>query len=737
MVENEINKVKSEDYKVDPYTIDTNDKVLKIEGGRRIETKANMGVFLKLFGDSIYNSDGSAYREQLTNALSHGCMPAIAAGHDAHVEVEIDFNKRRIMVTDVNGMGIPWNLMNEVCTNIGESGNHDRSRSGQHGCGMFSFLKMTTTTILETKARETDDHYAYICEGGKTWDEIGNRELKEYGTRIQLTVNENVKLEKIIKATRDICQYQDVKTYMTVIGSPSKELNLTNYRNTEKNEWYKGDGTYEFGKREYSEGINELFNGSITDIVKLEAKDMEIFVALPNQKLGSYYGNDDHTRLFLCNVPLSDRINALGFSTVWVNLTDEKTWKPPVDRDNLSEDDIDRIKTYVNDALTDWIKTISIETYEEYKEHEHSGLINVPQIDDKLPEKTRDLFHELRKTWKVWNKTLGKDRSESFGNLLRNGNCFLVKTWSTSYYDAFSRHFGDEEFTFLKIPKHINYTSPSRRASAKETVDKEIIQLEKYFEDARDYKIKKGLSLASGRISAATGERSVKTINVRTPGNWNFGIEKVRISDLNNTEYVKLWAMNQGWSGFYNNMNQMRSKLLEYNPSGRGRSIYGSDVLQKSNLKWIANNTFAKHVDPLACTEENFIKSQINIPNFANVDGEPTSFNIHCGDVLKEFNKTIDKCECEKCASLPEGQDITYSKRAIHSKTLLISEVTKELAPYYEEYRKNNPLHEKFMEVLTVKPVKTSEQTLSDPQECKWLVALQIMSSYYCGRKRV
>ena len=144
MVENEINKVKSEDYKVDPYTIDTNDKVLKIEGGRRIETKANMGVFLKLFGDSIYNSDGSAYREQLTNALSHGCMPAIAAGHDAHVEVEIDFNKRRIMVTDVNGMGIPWNLMNEVCTNIGESGNHDRSRSGQHGCGMFSFLKMTS-----------------------------------------------------------------------------------------------------------------------------------------------------------------------------------------------------------------------------------------------------------------------------------------------------------------------------------------------------------------------------------------------------------------------------------------------------------------------------------------------------------------------------------------------------------------------------------------------------------------
>ena len=726
-----IEKVKSSDYKVNPYTIETNDKVLKIEGGRRIETKANMGVFLKLFGDSIYNSDSSAFREQLTNALSHGCMPSIAAGNDAHVEVEVDYTKRRIMVTDVNGMGIPWNLMNEVCTNIGESGNHDRSRSGQHGCGMFSFLKMTSTTILETKARETDDHYAYIREGGRTWDEIGNRELKNYGTRVQLTVNENVNLDKIIKATRDICMYQPVKTYLSVIGSPTEELNISNYGRTHDDniQWFKGDGMYEFGNKSYEEGVKEQFNNQVTEIVKLDSKDMEIYVGLPNRNIGSYGGNADQTRMFLCNVPLGDNISSHGFSTIWVNLTNEKTWKPPVDRDSLNDDDLDRIRTYVSDAINDWVGTISIKDFDEFKKHQFASLLNVPAIDEKLPEETRTLFHELRRTWKVWNSG-GKDRSEAFGNLLKNGNCFLVPTWSTTYYDAFRRHFGaPEKFTLLKLPNMKRYTVGTDIWKEKQA---DIEYLEKHFEYAKAYKKRKGISLSFSRTSNRLDNGSVKTINVRSSGNWNMQTEPVRITDLNKTHYVKIPTDYFSWSTFYGDMCAMNYNLLEHmnhHTNRNGHTLYGSDILRKCNLNWIGNNTYAKYVDPLVTNLEEFIDKMYNHPILENLEGETVSLRILAEDTINEQIKKFDECECETC----ESNDGKWK----HEIKLVISTITKEMIPYVKEYRDKHPIQNKpehvthVVEVFAVFPEMTSAQILENADFCKWLVALESVNKYH------
>ena len=173
---------KSKNYKVKKYSVASDERVLKIEGGRDLNTKVNVGTMLKLLGGSIYKSNVSAFREQIVNAISHGCIAAnqeIKEGEQkAFVDILFDFNKRRVVITDVNGMGIPWNVMDEVVTSLGDSGNQDRTRSGQFGCGMFSFIRMADTTIIETWSKETDEHYAYISEGSK-WYEIENIKLKD------------------------------------------------------------------------------------------------------------------------------------------------------------------------------------------------------------------------------------------------------------------------------------------------------------------------------------------------------------------------------------------------------------------------------------------------------------------------------------------------------------------------------------------------------------------------------
>jgi hypothetical protein len=469
--------IQAKKYKVKKYSVGSDERVLKIEGGRDLNTKVNVGTMLKLLGGSIYKSNVSAFREQLVNAISHGCIAANESdegGVEAFVEVQFDFNKRRVTITDVNGMGIPWNVMDEVVTSLGDSGNNDRTRSGQFGCGMFSFIRMADTTILETWSKETDEHYAYISEGSK-WHEIENRELSETGTRIMITFKPEVDMLELVESCKNISDFQPVDVIIRVQGwqKVEKENKVSDYgrQKADNKEWFKGNGVYRLGKNLMGEDLGDKVglkygdHQQQGDVIKLEDKDndIEVYFSLPTTPFDGYGSFADQ---YLCNIPIGGGIEFNGMTGVRINFTNEKTWSPPVDRDRLTDESMKMAEKLVSGMITDWLKKIEIKTVNDFKTHKYPSIINSRRLDEYLNEDTRNLLDSLRKQFTCWSfspdgdnqsaEYMRKNKPRTFVyNILKHNNIFSTPKIDKRLYNLFADHF-PEGFTFIIGHTHEN-----------------------------------------------------------------------------------------------------------------------------------------------------------------------------------------------------------------------------------------------------------------------------------------
>ena len=462
-------KAQAKEYKVKKYSVGSDERVLKIEGGRDLNTKVNVGTMLKLLGGSIYKSNVSAFREQLVNAISHGCIAANESeeykdDNEAFVEVKFDFNKRRVTITDVNGMGIPWNVMDQVVTSLGDSGNEDRTRAGQFGCGMFSFIRMADTTILETYSKETDEHYAYISEGSK-WHEIENRELNETGTRIMITFKPEVDMLELVESCKVISDFQPVDVIVRVQGWQKvvTEEKVSDYgrQKADNKEWFKGNGVYRLGKNEMGADLidrtQERYSQPLSDkdIVKLVDKDndIEVFFTLPTTVFDGYGSLADQ---YLCNIPIGGGIEFSGMPSVRINFTNEKTWSPPVDRDRLTDESMKTAEKIVSSMITGWLKNIEIKSIDDFKKHQHKNIINSRRLDEYLNEETLDVLHALRQQYVCWKYV--PDESNASAEYMRkhkprtrvtdmlafnNKNIFSTPKIDKRLYNLFAQHFPD------------------------------------------------------------------------------------------------------------------------------------------------------------------------------------------------------------------------------------------------------------------------------------------------------
>ena len=650
--------VAPEDYQSKPYKVETNESKLKIEGGRKLETRIDVGVMLKVIGAKIYSSNESAYREQLTNAISHGCIPVLERGDKASVMIEFDYYKRTITVQENNGMGIPYKDMENIVIEIGSSSNHDRSRSGQHGMGLFSFLKLSDTTILETWSHVTDERYAFISEGGATWEEVNNRELETTGTLVKITLKKDVDMTSLAKSTKAICEFQKAKTWLIVKGCTEDNTEVRNY-GRERNEWWKGDGNYEFG----GDGLFEkkmLEIDGIGKVKTLEGRDMKIYIGMKEFKNSEKYIDED-TKLFLCNVPIDNRFDKFGFPCVWVNLTSERTYTPPASRDTLESDSLKLVDVEIEQAIKKWISGIKITNIKDLRKHEDASIFTVRQCDKFLPTKTRDFFDGLRSNCKVWRPNVGgdeiKNKRYEVISLLPEKNVFLVNCWNTRYFDSFKNYFKGE-FVFVQ---------PYVKASDRNYAD-ELNTIKKYFKDAKTVRKTLKIPLVKININKTDGKATIgdteRTVKVRTPGYYNYGTEDVKLNDL--TENV--WKIGISWNWFNSNVmrgwNSDRSIQDEDGTSGSVRGWFNN-----SNYRILGNKSFNKITDELCSTDDDVFKrietSEFRNHNGKNISGKDIVEKVKTNrlvritittnqDLLEELKEYGDLAKEELCLFLPK-----------------------------------------------------------------------------------
>ena len=510
----DIKKVDKNEYESDSYTNVDQSEIKPWEKAGALETKADMAFIIHMFGANIYHSDESAYREQLVNALSHGALPVLEAGHEAWVEVTFDYAERTIVIQDMNGMGIPWKDFDNICTYLGQSGNKDGTRAGQHGCGLFSFLKLSDLITFETWSKVTDEHYAFIGREGKVWDPIENRTLEVTGTKITIALKPEIIIDKIVDATRIIAGHFPVTTNMTIRNKTDSSLD--DYGKIQ-------DGTYTLGNRSYVQDLMEryasVFPQTPTDenhVLKLEDDMLELYIIK--------HPDTSYTEVtsYLTNVPINlhhdkdtygsskrifDYDHILGnIGHCILHVKNERMIHPPVDRDQLNETDTRMLLDRATLLFVDYVKAnVKYKTVDEWVNSDFKWLADNRSLDELLTEETREINDEIRRSY---YGSLHKDYQQTLSAYLTSyENIFLTRGRNERLEKGLVDYHTDNE---LGTVGFINTKKGNRRGQ----LEDHFTFLEKLFKYASDFRRENKIKLPSLELDSTSKDLSGGTIKV-------------------------------------------------------------------------------------------------------------------------------------------------------------------------------------------------------------------------------
>lgn len=205
-------------------------KILEEDEAEDFETRLDEKVIFQRVAKELYKYPSSAIRELLVNAIGHGCRKAndkYGENNKAYVDIHLHPHDRKLVITDVRGMGMTHAQIKNLMSYVGRSGNFDSKTAGQFGMGFFSYLKVADSCIIHTKVREPYEFkgkkitsMSYLNNSGWQWQKINTTDeevnIEEPGTRLELTLNHDIEIDDVISTIKSISRYQDILVQLTL-----------------------------------------------------------------------------------------------------------------------------------------------------------------------------------------------------------------------------------------------------------------------------------------------------------------------------------------------------------------------------------------------------------------------------------------------------------------------------------------------------------------------------------------
>ena len=298
------------------------------------EIGVNFDLAKNIMADKIYESDASALREQLTNALSHGCVAyheKFGYTDDVYVDISFDHGERTVTIRD-NGMGMSKETFKNVFMFFGKSSvseTENNKRSGMFGLGAISFFRIASSCIVESYHRETGEHYSFMTRGKKVTEILeGNKIMTggkhdpdkgiigDYGTSTKIYLKEKVKIRDLVQMVKTVGANYPARTLLHVLNSEG-EQSIQTYQQEDQDEEIELPAVHTF------EDFVKLQCGENNNYTKiLDNEFVEVFITdLPNVRYG-----DSACDAYLCRVPI--KLELRNFSEhrfrSFVNIKQEK-----------------------------------------------------------------------------------------------------------------------------------------------------------------------------------------------------------------------------------------------------------------------------------------------------------------------------------------------------------------------------------------------------------------------------
>jgi len=366
-----------------------------------IKMRLNEEVIIQRVSNQLYKSSYSAFRELYNNCCYHGYI-----NEKSYVKVSIDTFTRKFIIQDFYSKGISEEVFTEILTELGTSSNIDRTKGGKFGLGFNAYPLLSDVVILETSC-VNGDSYAVIGKGGMQFQKMPKPNLENTGTKLSMTLKEDIDYYKLIQKIVECAKTSGVLTYLE-LKTDEQIAGFSNGLNTLEQE-------------SYSEIFDENINNENLSYLKssFENDDYEIHLSVAVGKDGNLINNRTKN-IYLINSPIISeidqddsrqkyyqskqegnynsektealnksfesyqrtRIDEIKFDSVVINMKNEELFEARGDREETTKETEAKLRDIIIDLYNETLKKIKpCHDLQSWYNHEQKNFISSDEED--------------------------------------------------------------------------------------------------------------------------------------------------------------------------------------------------------------------------------------------------------------------------------------------------------------------------------------------------------------------
>jgi len=510
----------------------------------------NSEVIGQTLAKKIYSSWASGLRE-LYNNEARACRTAKKMGADPSIVITVDPSQasRQVIIQGVDSLGITKAMFNKVLRVIGTSGNTDGEEIGQYGMGFISYALMTDALLLETWSRETNEHYAMLCDSGLKFKPIpidtdnDVSTMTNFGTKLTMTCNDDVNWSTLVSNITKLARFSQIPTKIILLdnvdgddsyygrrngGSESYDkgvLSCNSYKNGM--DYLKNQQDYEWIKNSSSTNPETIL---LYDEITIDNEDyrFDALLVISKTSYGTIKIREDNSSipLLLVGTAIDGDLRINGMHSAIVNIKNERKYSPVASRDSIDTKAIDSLQDQIHEDICNYMSKYDIGTIDEYNKSLHKCVLAADpmyEIKKYMSMASNDISRTLNTGYSTPEK-----RHHTLNDMLAvGGNIIALKTLRSSLMDILTEHF-DGTVQFFRIPTKLSDEERGHRISLFKSLG--VIMGEDY-KKANKMKEKRATIVnAGGKKVSFSGDRGIVLYNSRR-----------------GTKLGTLWGSANGW----------------------------------------------------------------------------------------------------------------------------------------------------------------------------------------------
>ena len=371
---------KPEHYKVPDVDIpkeDLEDSPLnRLGNGDTLNVQLDSDVIIQKLSHEIYSGWQSGLRE-LYNNEARACRITSKQHLTSNptIHITIDPIERQLVIEGIDSQGITVEVFDKSLRVLGVSSNFDSKEIGQMGMGFAGYTMIFEALKLDTYARETNEKWSVLADGGINFKVLGTPSMESYGTRLSGTYKENINVDEMFEHIQVLSRFSLVKTIIH-LTEDTHEHNSGSF----VCDSYKGGYHYLMKMRAEHLVSEDSYRA------KSQARRKELMIPISIEREDfDFYGylalfrtTYDSTRkesissdmciTTLIGTPID---STLGYefnmlSGYVLNIKDERKYKPTTDRDRLKDDSLKLVEAEIHDEIINIFKQFELTSVEDY-----------------------------------------------------------------------------------------------------------------------------------------------------------------------------------------------------------------------------------------------------------------------------------------------------------------------------------------------------------------------------------